>query len=90
MSQATKQTTRSLRPQPDLSPRAVTSIDSYIAPRSSNRRSRSLGGNRVPAWRVRELVARELGEPVSGTGPLVPARRSEMMWAAASSGLTGS
>jgi Ser/Thr protein kinase RdoA (MazF antagonist) len=37
----------------------------------------------MPAWRdVRLLVARELGEPVSGAGPLVPARRSGMTWAA--------
>jgi hypothetical protein len=36
-----------------------------------------------PAWReVQLLVARELGEPVSGAGPLVPARRSGMTWAA--------
>jgi Phosphotransferase enzyme family len=37
----------------------------------------------VPAWReVQLLVTRELGEPVSGSGPLVPARRSGMTWAA--------
>ena len=37
----------------------------------------------MPAWReVRLLVARELGEPVSGAEPLVPARRSGMTWAA--------
>jgi aminoglycoside phosphotransferase (APT) family kinase protein len=37
----------------------------------------------MPAWRqVRLLVARELGEPVSGAGPLVPARQSGMTWAA--------
>ena len=37
----------------------------------------------IPAWReVRRLVARELGEPVSGAGLLVPARRSAMTWAA--------
>jgi aminoglycoside phosphotransferase (APT) family kinase protein len=37
----------------------------------------------MPAWReVRLLVSRELGEPVSGAGPLVPARRSGMTWAA--------
>jgi Phosphotransferase enzyme family len=37
----------------------------------------------MPAWReVQLLVARELGEPVSGAGPLVPARRSGMTWAA--------
>jgi hypothetical protein len=36
-----------------------------------------------PAWReVQLLVARELGEPVSGAEPLVPARRSGMTWAA--------
>jgi hypothetical protein len=37
----------------------------------------------MPAWReVRLLVARELGEPVSGAERLVPARRSGMTWAA--------
>jgi aminoglycoside phosphotransferase (APT) family kinase protein len=37
----------------------------------------------MPAWReVQLLVARELGEPVSGAGPLGPARRSGMTWAA--------
>jgi Ser/Thr protein kinase RdoA (MazF antagonist) len=37
----------------------------------------------MPAWReVQLLVARELGEPVSGAGPLVPARQSGMTWAA--------
>ena len=37
----------------------------------------------IPAWReVQLLVTRELGEPVSGAGPLVPARRSGMTWAA--------
>ncbi len=37
----------------------------------------------MPAWReVRLLVARELGEPVCGAGPLVPARRPGMTWAA--------
>jgi hypothetical protein len=37
----------------------------------------------MPAWReVQLLVSRELGEPVSGAGPLVPARRSGMTWAA--------
>ena len=37
----------------------------------------------IPAWReVQRLVTRELGEPVSGAGPLVPARRSGMTWAA--------
>ena len=37
----------------------------------------------IPAWReVRRLVARELAEPVSGAGLLVPARRSAMTWAA--------
>jgi hypothetical protein len=36
-----------------------------------------------PTWReVQLLVARELGEPVSGAEPLVPARRSGMTWAA--------
>ena len=37
----------------------------------------------MPAWReVQLLVARELDELVSGAGPLVPARRSGMTWAA--------
>jgi hypothetical protein len=37
----------------------------------------------MPAWReIRLLVARELGEPVSGAEPLVPARRAGMTWAA--------
>jgi hypothetical protein len=37
----------------------------------------------VPAWReVQLLVSRELGEPVSGAEPLVPARRSGITWAA--------
>jgi hypothetical protein len=37
----------------------------------------------MPAWReVRLLVARELGERVYGTEPLVPVRRSGMTWAA--------
>jgi hypothetical protein len=37
----------------------------------------------MPAWReVRLLVSRKLGEPVSGAGPLVPARQSGMTWAA--------
>jgi aminoglycoside phosphotransferase (APT) family kinase protein len=37
----------------------------------------------IPAWReVQPLAARELGEPVSGAGLLVPARRSAMTWAA--------
>jgi hypothetical protein len=36
-----------------------------------------------PAWRQVQLrVARELGEPVSGAEPLVPARRSGMTWGA--------
>lgn len=36
-----------------------------------------------PAWREVQLrVSRELGEPVSGAEPLVPARRSGMTWAA--------
>jgi Ser/Thr protein kinase RdoA (MazF antagonist) len=36
-----------------------------------------------PAWReVQLLVSRELGEPVSGAGLLVTARRSAMTWAA--------
>jgi aminoglycoside phosphotransferase (APT) family kinase protein len=37
----------------------------------------------MPAWReVRLLVARELGERLYGTEPLVPARQSGMTWAA--------
>jgi aminoglycoside phosphotransferase (APT) family kinase protein len=37
----------------------------------------------TPAWRdVQLLVSRELGEPVSGAGLLVPARRSAITWAA--------
>jgi aminoglycoside phosphotransferase (APT) family kinase protein len=37
----------------------------------------------MPAWReVRLLVARELGERVYGTEPLVPERQSGMTWAA--------
>jgi hypothetical protein len=41
----------------------------------------------MPAWReVQPLVSRELGEPVSGAGPLVPARRSGMTWAARAQG----
>ncbi len=41
----------------------------------------------VPAWREVQLqVARELGEPVSGGEPLVPARRSAMTWAARTRG----
>ncbi len=37
----------------------------------------------MPAWpEVRLLVARELGERVSGTEPLGPARQSAMTWAA--------
>ena len=37
----------------------------------------------IPAWReVQLLVTRELGEPVSGARPLVPAQRSGMTWAA--------
>ena len=37
----------------------------------------------MPAWReVSPLVARELGERVYGTEPLVPERRSGMTWAA--------
>jgi aminoglycoside phosphotransferase (APT) family kinase protein len=37
----------------------------------------------MPAWReVQLLIARELGEPVSGARPLLPARRSGMTWAA--------
>jgi Ser/Thr protein kinase RdoA (MazF antagonist) len=37
----------------------------------------------MPAWpEVQRLVSRELGEPVSGAGPLVPARRSATTWAA--------
>jgi hypothetical protein len=37
----------------------------------------------MPAWReVRLLVAPEVGEPVSGAGPLVPARRSGTTWPA--------
>ena len=37
----------------------------------------------IPAWReVQLLVTWELGEPVSGAGPLAPARRSGMTWAA--------
>jgi len=37
----------------------------------------------MPAWReVQLLVPRKLGEPVSGAGPLVPARQSAMTWAA--------
>jgi aminoglycoside phosphotransferase (APT) family kinase protein len=36
-----------------------------------------------PSWReVQLLVSRELGEPVAGAGPLVPARRSGLTWAA--------
>jgi hypothetical protein len=37
----------------------------------------------MPAWReVQLLVSQGLGEPVSGGGPLVPARQSGMTWAA--------
>jgi aminoglycoside phosphotransferase (APT) family kinase protein len=37
----------------------------------------------MPTWRdVQPLVSRALGEPVSGAGPLVPARRSGITWAA--------
>jgi hypothetical protein len=37
----------------------------------------------MPTWReVQLLVARELSEPVSAAGPLAPARRSAMTWAA--------
>jgi len=37
----------------------------------------------MPAWReVQRLVSRELGEPVAGAGPLGPARRSGLTWAA--------
>jgi len=37
----------------------------------------------MPAWRdVQLLVARELGEPVDGARPLVPARQSGTTWAA--------
>lgn len=41
----------------------------------------------MPAWREIELLlSRELGEPVSGCAPLVPARQSGMTWAARARG----
>jgi aminoglycoside phosphotransferase (APT) family kinase protein len=41
----------------------------------------------MPAWReVRPLVARELGEPVDGAGPLGLAKRSGRTWAARAQG----
>jgi aminoglycoside phosphotransferase (APT) family kinase protein len=60
------------------------------APATKNRFTAVAGGaydpsvvTGMPAWReVQLLVSRELGEPVSGAGPLVPARRSGMTWAA--------
>ena len=41
----------------------------------------------MPAWReVHLLVARELGERVHGAGPLTPAKRSGITWAARAQG----
>jgi hypothetical protein len=72
----------------DLSPRVDAAL--WTLTTAENRFCAVAGGaydpglvTGMPAWReVQLLVARELGEPVCGAGPLVPARRSGMTWAA--------